>query len=67
MIAVSDGIIRNGKESMICMVCHGTGIICHWSEFAFFDDRRYCPVCEAGRQVEKNIVEIIERAESDDY
>jgi len=66
MIAANEGIIMNGKESMTCLECHGTGVVYHWSEFAFFDDRRYCLLCDAGRRIEKNISEIIERAESDD-
>lgn len=67
MIAVGNEIIRDGKESMACMECQGSGVVHHWSEFAFFDDWRFCPLCDAGRQVEKNIVDIIKRAESDDY
>jgi hypothetical protein len=66
MIAVADEIIREGKGSMTCLECHGTGIVCHWSEFAYFDDRRFCPLCDAGREVEKNIVAIIKRVESED-
>ena len=67
MIAVVDGIIREGKEAMICLECHGTGIVYHWSEFAFFDDRRYCRLCDAGRLIEKNVSEIIKQAESGEY
>ena len=67
MIAVKNEIIRDGKGSMTCMECQGTGIVCHWSEFAFFDDRRFCPLCDAGRQVEKNVVDIMKRAESENY
>ncbi len=67
MIAVENEIISDGKRSMTCIECHGTGIVRHWSEFAFFDDRRLCTLCDAGRRVEKNIVDIIKRVESDDY
>ncbi|HYP29253.1 MAG TPA: hypothetical protein VE262_21260 [Blastocatellia bacterium] len=67
MIAVMDVIIREGKESMTCLECHGTGIVYHWSEFAFFDDRRYCNVCDAGRLVEKTVSEIIKQAEAGEY
>jgi DnaJ-class molecular chaperone len=67
MIAVTNEIIREGDESMTCLECHGTGIVCHWSEFAFFDDRRYCPLCDAGRRVESIVTDIVKRAESDDY
>jgi len=67
MITVTNEVIREGKESMTCLECHGTGIVCHWSEFAFFDDRRYCGLCDAGRRVENTVIDIIKRAESDDY
>jgi hypothetical protein len=66
MVAVEDEVIREGGESMACPEGQGTGIVNRWSEFAYFEDRRFCRVCDAGKQVEKKIAEIIARAQSDE-
>jgi DnaJ-class molecular chaperone len=49
-------------ESTVCSACFGTGLVSHWSEIAYFEDRRACPRCEAGGRIDQRIAEIIKRA-----
>jgi hypothetical protein len=65
MVAVKEKIIFEPKEGTVCGDCGGTGIISHWSEVSYFEDRRLCR-CEAGRLVDAKIAEIIARAQSED-
>ena len=50
------------KEAARCTECFGTGIVQHWNEVAFFEDRRACRRCEAGGRVDETIAEIVKRA-----
>ena len=47
----------------LCSECNGTGIVRHWSEFAFFEDMRPCSRCDAGDKIEALIAEIMKRAD----
>jgi DnaJ-class molecular chaperone len=49
--------------SACCSECSGTGIVRHWSEFAFFEDMRACSQCDAGDKIEALIGEIMKRAQ----
>jgi RNA polymerase subunit RPABC4/transcription elongation factor Spt4 len=54
--------IANGEAST-CPDCHDAGTIRHWSDVSYFEDRRVCPSCEAGRAVESRIADILRRAQ----
>jgi hypothetical protein len=45
-----------------CPECRGTGTVTHWTEVAYFDDRRSCTRCPAGRDLDARIGEIIARS-----
>jgi len=34
-----------------------------WSEIAYFEDRRPCPICEAGFKVDSKIRDILKKAQ----
>jgi len=46
-----------------CHECLGAGTISHWSDVAFFEDRRVCTKCDAGCAVESRISDIVRRAQ----
>lgn len=50
------------KDATGCRVCFGTGVVSHWNEIAYFEDRRLCARCEAGRRVDAKIADIVRRA-----
>lgn len=64
MVAVRRTIIRdnNGASGNTCPECKGTGLVSYWNEISFFEDRRVCTECEAGRKAEAKMAEIIDRA-----
>jgi hypothetical protein len=45
-----------------CPGCKGTGLVSYWNEISFFEDRRICAECEAGREADAKMGEIIDRA-----
>ena len=49
-------------EATDCCACLGTGLISHWSEIAYFEDRRACSRCAAGRRIDLKIADIVKRA-----
>lgn len=49
-------------EAPHCCECFGTGIVQHWNEVAFFEDRRACTRCEAGGRFDETMAEIVKRA-----
>ena len=49
-------------EATVCRACFGTGLISHWSEIAYFEDRRACPRCAAGSRIDEKIADIVKRA-----
>ena len=49
-------------EATVCGACLGTGMVSHWNEIAYFEDRRVCPRCEACCTVDTKIADIVKRA-----
>ena len=58
------GTVRNIREAeaAVCRECLGTGTVSRWNEVAYFEDRRVCALCEAGRSLESKITDIVKRA-----
>lgn len=54
------------EEEAICPHCFGTGMVSHWSEIAYFEDRRACSRCEAGGRVDTKIADIVRLARLED-
>jgi hypothetical protein len=50
------------EEATVCGACFGTGMVSHWNEIAYFEDRRACARCEAGCRVEAKVADIVKRA-----
>lgn len=50
------------EEATVCGECFGTGVVSYWNEIAYFEDRRACARCEAGRRVDTKIADIVKRA-----
>ncbi len=64
MVAAEDPIRGDalGEEVPVCRECLGTGMVSRWSEIAYFEERRACGLCEAGRRADSNIADIVRRA-----
>jgi len=64
MVATRKPVVTGSvdTEIPICIECFGTGIVQHWNEVAFFEDRRACTRCEAGGRFDETIAEILKRA-----
>lgn len=64
MVAVENTIA--GKDSDadagVCSACAGIGTVSRWSDVAYFEDRRVCVSCEAGRAVDSRIADLVRRA-----
>ena len=65
MVAVERTISNNDSDagSSVCPECRGAGIVGHLSDVAYFEDRRVCANCEAGRSVDSRIADIVRRAQ----
>jgi len=50
-------------EAAVCAECQGAGTFRHWSDVAYFEDRRVCANCDAGRAVELRIADILRSAQ----
>lgn len=50
------------EDAARCPECFGTGVVSHWSEIAYFEDRRACARCEAGGRIDTKIAEAVKRA-----
>lgn len=63
MVAAGKTITESGvsKDVAVCPHCLGTGTVSHWNEIAFFEDRRTCTQCDAGRMVETSVADILRR------
>ena len=44
-----------------CPFCGGAGVVSYWSECLNFEDRRFCPRCEAGGVKASRLAEIVAR------
>ena len=67
MVAVEKTIAAQTlDEETLCPECLGTGTISHWSEIAYFEDRRSCARCDAGGRVATRIADIVKRARLED-
>jgi hypothetical protein len=63
MVAVGKTLTSESlEEEAVCSACFGTGMVSHWSEIAYFEDRRACSRCEAGCRVDTKIADIIKLA-----
>ena len=64
MVAVEKTIaVRDSDaDSGVCFECRGVGTISRWSDVAYFEDRRVCASCDAGRAVDSRIADIVRRA-----
>ncbi len=56
------GTETTDEEATVCRACLGTGMVSHWNEIAYFEDRRACARCEAGCRVDTTIADIVKRA-----
>ena len=65
MVAVQKRIPRKDSdtEANECPDCLGSGTVCHRSDVAYFEDRRVCTNCDAGRALESRIADILRRAQ----
>jgi DnaJ-class molecular chaperone len=61
-MVAAEKTIGTSEEAAVCSECHGSGMVAHWNEVAYFEDRRACTRCEAGRKVDSEIAEIVKRA-----
>lgn len=68
-MAAAEKTIRDGsfgEQSPVCAECLDTGTVGHWNEVAYFEDRRACTQCDAGRRVDSKIADIVRRAQFDE-
>ena len=65
MVAAEEAIRSKTLEKAVpvCCECLGAGMVSRWSEIAYFDDRRACSRCEAGRRADSKIADIVRRAQ----
>jgi hypothetical protein len=65
MVAVEKRIPGKDSDTVAdeCLDCRGSGTVSHSSDVAYFEDRRVCTSCEAGRAVESRITDILRRAQ----
>lgn len=63
MVAAENLLTIVEEQTAVCMECNGGGTVSYWNEVAYFEDRRACPRCEAGRKVDSRVVDIIKRAQ----
>ena len=67
MVAAEKTIAANTVgDDTLCPDCLGTGTTSHWSEIAYFEDRRSCARCDAGGRVANRIADIVKRARLED-
>jgi len=51
------------EEAALCSECNGGGTLSYWNEVAYFEDRRACTRCEAGRKVDSTLADIVKSAQ----
>ena len=59
---IRPGTTRAEQIASACKGCNGTGIVSYWNEISFFEDRRICHECEAGRMADAKMADILDRA-----
>jgi len=60
--AASQSALGRASQSEFCPACEGTGAVTFWNEVAYFEDRRRCTRCDAGKHFEERLADIIDRA-----
>jgi hypothetical protein len=65
MVAAEKTLTSEASEidARLCSECGGSGTVRHWNEVAYFEDRRPCTCCDAGRKVGSKITDIVRRAQ----
>lgn len=53
--------MKTSGESLLCVRCHGTGMVQGPDDSPCFEISQYCPVCETGRQFAEKIADIVSR------
>jgi hypothetical protein len=63
-MVASEKILTTLKEEAAgCTECGGGGTVSYWNEVAYFEDRRACTRCEAGRKIDSRLGDIVKRAQ----
>jgi hypothetical protein len=63
MAAAEKTLTTFEEEAALCSECNGGGTVTYWNEVAYFEDRRACARCEAGRKVDSRIADIVKRGQ----
>lgn len=63
MVAAEKTLGTFEEEATMCSECQGGGTVSFWNEVAYFEDRRACTRCEAGRKIDSKIADIVKRAQ----
>jgi Zn ribbon nucleic-acid-binding protein len=63
MLAAEKILTTFEEEAAVCSECNGAGTVSYWNEVAYFEDRRACTQCEAGRKVDSKLADIVKRAQ----
>lgn len=65
MVALEKTISSKDSDAgaRVCPECRDTGTVSHWSDVAYFEDRRVCTHCEAGRAMDSKLADIVRRAQ----
>jgi hypothetical protein len=49
-----------------CLYCGGGGVVSYWSECLNFEDRRFCPRCEAGGALAEKLAQTVARVSAEE-
>lgn len=63
MVAAEKIVTTFEEKASVCSECNSGGTVSYWNEVAYFEDRRSCALCEAGRKVDSKIADIVKRAQ----
>jgi Zn ribbon nucleic-acid-binding protein len=63
MVAAGKILTTFKKDAAVCSECSGAGTVSYWNEVAYFEDRRACTRCEAGRKLDSTLGDIVKRAQ----
>lgn len=67
MAAAGKKLESKAEDVWACPACQGAGIVSYWSEFAYFEDRRSCQMCEEGHKIDAKIADIISRVQAEEH